>query len=300
MLQRIREQIGSAGLVVAMIALIAALGGGAYAASGGLTGKQKKEVKTIAKSVAKAGPQGPQGPAGANGKDGANGSTGATGGKGDKGEPGDDGDPGDDGKSIVQTPVTALDCEEREGVFLEAEGEPLSKTEICEGKEGEQGEPGNPWVPDNTLPKGATLTGVWAFHGRTEQVTVEVLGVKSTVTVGDTEAWVPFSFPIRLENTLGGVQGAATAKFHYTTEPNFIDFDEAGPETVGCTGSPALPTAPEGHLCVYQSGITGATYFETRQPGGGTKGSGRAGGFLKFTVTGAPASGSGTWAVTAP
>lgn len=63
---------------MACIALVVALGGGAYAASGGLTGKQKKEVKKIAKEVAgapgapgapgQAGPAGPQGSEGRSGR----------------------------------------------------------------------------------------------------------------------------------------------------------------------------------------------------------------------------------------
>lgn len=78
---RRRLRLSPAG-IVAVTALVFAMIGGAYAASGKLTGKQKKEVKAIAKSFQGKGPtgaQGPAGPAGANGKDGANGSNGATG-----------------------------------------------------------------------------------------------------------------------------------------------------------------------------------------------------------------------------
>jgi hypothetical protein len=75
---------------VGIVALIAAMAGGAYAASGGLTSKQKKEVKAIAKSFQGAGPAGSQGPAGANGtsgKDGANGTAGKDGTNGAPGSP---------------------------------------------------------------------------------------------------------------------------------------------------------------------------------------------------------------------
>lgn len=90
----IREPFGTAGLIVACVALIAALTGAAYAA-GGLNAKQKKEVKKIAKQFAgkpgAPGATGPAGPAGAkgdtgaagangtNGKDGINGTNGKTG-----------------------------------------------------------------------------------------------------------------------------------------------------------------------------------------------------------------------------
>lgn len=100
MSRRIHEKLGTAGLIISMIALVAALGGGAYAASGGLTGKQKKEVEKIAKKVAKPGPAGtpgatgsqgaagPAGPAGAAGKDGVDGANGAPGTPGKPGETG--------------------------------------------------------------------------------------------------------------------------------------------------------------------------------------------------------------------
>ncbi|HVQ58663.1 MAG TPA: hypothetical protein VMS60_07120 [Solirubrobacterales bacterium] len=106
----IKEPFGTAGLIVACIALVVALGGGAYAASGGLTGKQKKEVKKIAKEVAgapgapgapglagPAGPQGPQGPPGADGATGGKGATGATGKAGKDGVTGVTGVTGESG-----------------------------------------------------------------------------------------------------------------------------------------------------------------------------------------------------------
>ena len=44
MLQRIRNQIGTAGLVVAIVALVAALGGGAYAATHPATASKAKPL----------------------------------------------------------------------------------------------------------------------------------------------------------------------------------------------------------------------------------------------------------------
>jgi len=98
MLQRIRRQFGTAGLVVAVVALVAALGGGAVAATGGgplaassakksagLNGKQKKEVEKLAKKFQGSGPVGPQGSPGAKGDPGPKGDTGP---KGDPGLPG--------------------------------------------------------------------------------------------------------------------------------------------------------------------------------------------------------------------
>jgi hypothetical protein len=71
--------------------LVVALGGGAYAASGGLTGKQKKEVEKIAKSVSKPGKTGAAGPAGPAGAAGAKGDAGTAGTAGTNGVNGTNG-----------------------------------------------------------------------------------------------------------------------------------------------------------------------------------------------------------------
>jgi hypothetical protein len=126
MLQRFQDRVGTAGLIVAIAALVLALGGGAYAASGALTSKQKKEVTKIAQTEAKKF-AGKTGPAGSNGSNGSKGDTGAT---GPEGKQGPQGKQGPEGK---------------------------------QGEEGEPGEPGSPWTVGGTLPKGATETGTWSF-----------------------------------------------------------------------------------------------------------------------------------------
>jgi hypothetical protein len=97
MISKLHQRLGTAGFIIAIVALVAALGGGAYAASGGLTGKQKKEVEKIAKSVSKpgkTGATGPAGPAGAQGSAGGKGDQGATGAPGSPGAPGEEGERG--------------------------------------------------------------------------------------------------------------------------------------------------------------------------------------------------------------
>jgi Collagen triple helix repeat (20 copies) len=93
-IRAIREPFGTAGLIVACIALVLALTGAAFAAAG-LNGKQKKEVKSIAKQFAgqpgapgAAGPQGPKGDPGAAGSNGAPGVPGANGATGPTGKTG--------------------------------------------------------------------------------------------------------------------------------------------------------------------------------------------------------------------
>jgi hypothetical protein len=112
MFSRIHEKLGTAGFVISIVALVAALSGGAYAASGGLSSKQKKEVTKIAQTEAKkfAGKQGPpgsagpQGPAGAAGKDGGAGPTGLPGVSGEPGAPGAPGATGPAGPTETVLP----------------------------------------------------------------------------------------------------------------------------------------------------------------------------------------------------
>jgi hypothetical protein len=106
MFSRIHARLGTAGFVVAVLALIAALAGSAFAAAT-LSGPQKKQVKKIATQVAKkyAGATGPVGPAGPAGKDGTNGKDGTT---GPQGPTGDTGVTGEDGVCSVSVPECVL------------------------------------------------------------------------------------------------------------------------------------------------------------------------------------------------
>lgn len=97
-----KASVRSAAFVFAIVALVAALGGGAYAASGALSGKQKKEVEKIAKKYAgKPGPTGAVGPAGQAGASGAKGDTGPEGKAGSEGKQGQRGLPGETGFTAV-------------------------------------------------------------------------------------------------------------------------------------------------------------------------------------------------------
>jgi hypothetical protein len=137
----IREPFGTAGLIVAMLALIAALGGSALAANAALSGRQKKEVEKIAKKVGEPGPQGPVGPKGDAGSAGTN------------GNPGAGGTAGGDGRS-VEVLAGAPGCPAG-GVSVQVAGEVSTAKEICNGQDGETGFA-------ETLPPGKSETGVWA------------------------------------------------------------------------------------------------------------------------------------------
>lgn len=154
-LARLKQRFGASGpgLTVAVIAMIVALAGTAYAATK-LNGTQKKEVEKIAKKYAgKPGATGAQGLAGGQGPAGPKGDTGA---KGDKGDQGNQGLPGSNGKS----PEIVADSDElcgptTPGVGYEVEGSG-EEAQICNGKEG------SPWTATGTLPPGATETGGWS------------------------------------------------------------------------------------------------------------------------------------------
>lgn len=151
MFAKLHQRFGTAGLVVAVMALVVALAGTAIAA-GGLTKSQEKQVKKIAKKYA-----------GKNGKDGAPGATGAQGPKGDTGAPGaagkdgtngTNGTDGEDGRSVQIGTATVGECPDG-GATVQKEGEPVSKKAVCNGKTGFT----------EFLPSGETETGAWGTFG---------------------------------------------------------------------------------------------------------------------------------------
>jgi hypothetical protein len=171
-MKRLKDRLGAngPGLTVAVIAMILALSGAAFAASGALTGKQKKEVEKIAKKFAgkpgEAGKSGAQGPAGAKGDPGANGTNGVN------------------GSSVVASPepTGTLNCAGRGGSKFAVGA--AAPTFACNGKEGEEG---SPWTVGGTLPSGEMETGSWVMTG----------------TVADTEGtFAALSFPLPLEEEL--------------------------------------------------------------------------------------------------
>ncbi len=120
--------------VVATLALVFAMSGGAYAASRYLITSTKQISPKVLKSLRGAnGSNGIAGPAGAVGAAGAVGPQGPAGTVGAKGETGAAGAPG------------------------------------APGAAGKKGEPGSPWTAGGTLPVGATETGGVSYHGPGEQ-----------------------------------------------------------------------------------------------------------------------------------
>ncbi len=86
----LREQFGTAGLVLSVIAIVLALGGGAYAANHATASKAAKRGPRGPKgATGAAGPAGPAGPQGAAGPQGPQGNTGSEGKQGSEGPQGD-------------------------------------------------------------------------------------------------------------------------------------------------------------------------------------------------------------------
>jgi hypothetical protein len=128
MMSRIREQLGLAGVVIGVIALIAALTGGALAAGGdggGATGSASKSKQGPPGPRGKTGKTGPAGPSGPAGPVGPSGQVGLPGARGPQGEVGPQGPEGD------------------------------------QGDVGPQGPEGSPWTDLGVLPAGETETGSW-------------------------------------------------------------------------------------------------------------------------------------------
>jgi len=92
MLSRLRVHFSTAGLVVAIAALVAALAGGAVAANSG-----SNDGQAAASAKGKKGPRGPKGPKGDPGPQGAAGPAGPQGAKGDTGAAGSNGTNGTNG-----------------------------------------------------------------------------------------------------------------------------------------------------------------------------------------------------------
>lgn len=185
MLQALRRQFSTAALILSVMALVAALAGGALAASGAGKATASAKAKRGPKGPKGAtGPVGPQGPAGAKGDAGANGTNGAT---------------GAPGASVINTTEPqGLKCTEGGSKFTVGAGSP---TYACNGKEGEEGPKGSPWTDGGTLPAGSTETGSWNWNAP----------VPSQYVIA------PISFTIPLAAPLSG------ANVHYSTEANFSD-----------------------------------------------------------------------------
>ncbi len=250
MLSALRKRVHlSPATAIAFLALVFAITGGAFAATGGNGGGSShatfiaSAAKSKSKVKAKVGPRGPAGPAGKNGANGAQGSAGPAGPQGAKGEngapgaPGEKGTNGADGKSVQTSEFTGTKepsskpCTGAGGSEFEVEGSGKI-TYACNGGAGSGG--GYP----ETLPSGKTETGTWSTHAKT--YLPEKAAHQETTT--------SISFPIPLPEPS---EHAKAAKIEYV---NVAYNSKTEPEPTGnanCPGFDPAPEAAKGYLCIY-------------------------------------------------
>jgi hypothetical protein len=239
MFRAIRRQINPA-TVMAFVALIFAMTGGAFAVTdhgGNGYGAQATASKSKAKPKGKPGPRGPAGPKGETGAAGPKGETGAAGSAGPKGETGAAGSAGlkgeagtagangTNGESVTSTTLN----EGEEG--CNAGGSKFTvdgkATTACNGEKGEPGETGF----TKHLPGGDTETGVY--------------GTVFSGSQGVEAAILPISLPIPL---LVPIQGSKVFVVS-GEEQDHLNGEQPPTE---CQGTLQAPTAGKGAFCVYE------------------------------------------------
>ncbi len=291
-MNRLKKHINPA-TILALAALVFAITGGAYAASGGSgNGGDGHATASIAKSkkktpAGKPGPRGPAGPAGATGPAGPAGATGPAGAAGAKGENGAAGSNGTNGTNGtngegVKAERDTTDCKEGGTKFTVS-----GKSEhVCNGEKGAI-------HPGDTLPSKATETGTWAMASLESE---EDFGL------------VAISFAVPLENELTGFEEPTPGDeirghARYINNKN----EEAIEGTTNhpyCPGSVAKPEAEPGFLCVYggeeTTTLSSSTFITSPVKGAAEESVGRSGAIMKVKALGINSKASGSWAVTAP
>jgi Collagen triple helix repeat (20 copies) len=270
MFQRIRQHL-TPSTVIAFLALLFALTGGAFAASSHGHGSDSAATASsthasAAKSKAKRGPRGPAGPKGATGAPGAAGPKGEAGPQGPAGAAGAKGEAGSQGAAGVTGPKGEAGPQGEEGP---------------QGENGKEGKEGSPWTASGTLPPGKTETGAWTA-GKSSAAALQ---------------YVPISFTLPLEKPLD------ESHVHILNESGqeFLDGNEVHSED--CEGSASAPTAKPGNLCIYTGEDELIKYDDnliTKLQGVISVGASTAGASFTVEFSGANGYGIGSWAVTAP
>ena len=300
---------------IALLALVFAITGGAFAATGGsgsgashatltASAAAKKKAKAPTGKPGPAGPKGATGDTGPAGPAGPAGATGPGGPQGPQGTPGSNGSTGASGENVKISAST--ECGKLNGTnFSNGTG----SGNACNGKEGKEGPEGSPWTDGGTLPektstgKPATETGAWSFSQSPGEYEV---------------AMVPLSFSIPLKakecEVNGGqfvVAGLCESQIHYVTKeewqkhtgpaacPSDFEANKFG------VNPAAAPEAEPGNLCVYEHAGEHIGEVKISDPNGqafGIPAPGAAGptGAVLIVPLSGTGDGYGTWAVTAP
>lgn len=301
MFRALRRNINPA-TILALVALVFAATGGAYAATSGSGGGGVSHVTLSASAAAKKakpkstrGPAGPKGATGATGATGPAGPAGPAGAAGAKGEtgpagtvtpgtdgtngtPGANGTDGVNGKSVVTETLQPEQggCKEG-GLSVEIEHTGIKKS-VCNGENGSGGSGGE--FP-NYLPEGKTETGTWSFVPEEDEVENEEgkKELRKYVAIP-----VSFTIPLKEKPTVSYLLGPAESNEH-------------------CKGSAAKPSAEPGYACLYTTFALGeeAETILANNPEHERHHSFPSGnGVVFYASTESPSWAFGTWAVTAP
>ncbi len=287
--------------VVATLALVFAMSGGAYAASRYLITSSKQISPKVIKALkgatgagGAAGPTGPTGSAGPQGPVGPQGAKGENGTSGQNGEQGKEGEPGKSGKNVTSVESST----EIEGHCIGVGGSKFEsasgKTYACNGKDGAPGPAGPEGNIKGTLAAGQMETGVWSFPPSTAQ------------EVARGRVKVPLSFLIPLAKPLVSEceeEPGEICQIHFINVNN-EEVTPLGPKaSTECKGTVEEPTAEPGNLCIYSQALGSNTALfktlVTQNPEKGAEepGAGTTGALLVLKVTKEEEEGDGTWAV---
>ncbi len=301
MFQSIRKHLNPT-TVVAFVALVFAMTGGAFAATGGsgngnspakatasvthasVAAKKKKKAAAPTSKPGPAGPKGATGAAGSAGPAGAAGAKGENGAAGGAGPQGATGPEGTPGTSVTSTVLASKNANCKEGGSEFKAGS--TTTYACNGKEGKEGTFGG-----QSLPEGKTLTGTYAASGFSEVTFSETLaGVPG---MGKAVAGVSFALPIDDESLTRSYIGPAEGENEEESK-----WAEAIKEHK-CKGDFEKPAAAEGNLCIFGEAVENVS---GNRPASTIDGSGQAN--VGFVLLAYPAAKGailmdGTWAVTA-
>ncbi|HEY1687694.1 MAG TPA: collagen-like protein [Solirubrobacteraceae bacterium] len=259
-MKRLSKHISPA-TVIALVAMVFAMSGGAYALSGSSqgVGRHGDQVASVTKkrkktSSTQPGPRGPKGATGPTGPAGSAGPQGPAGAAGKDGTNGTNGTNGTDGVSVTSSVESAgSNCKAGGSKFVSAGG----TTYACNGENGTTGY-------TETLPEGKTEQGAWVLT---------VPAVDPTFGLSLSRTAISFVIPLAAEPTT-----------------HFLKPGEG--ETTECPGTVENPEAAEGSLCVYTQGEEDAPASITV--------SGYAFGAIVGASGGEPGGiAFGTWAVTA-
>jgi len=298
-MQRIGRQINPAS-ILAFVALVFAITGGAYAAGGGLHANGAK-ANTKASSKGVRGPRGPAGPRGATGAAGPAGAAGATGpagpagARGENGANGTNGTNGADGQSVTSkalNPKENTHCEEGGSEFKVG----TKATYACSGKTGFA----------EVLPPGKMEVGTWGASGTSIRLGF-FPGVMTSISFPvPLTASLPFNETEPEKNRVHVVLSGEKGEGEYKAGVSGKDGLTTGcPEAAEAT----KPEAEPGNLCVFvhtEAGVEEQTLGTVKylylpidmEETGFSRAAGRTGLTLLIAKpVGETAAAGGTWAV---